>query len=340
MPRGATDARSAAATGRARAGAAGDAPGAGGAQRIITGEAVAIDLRVARLGSRLVAGLIDLLAQLYIFYFLAIVVVFAVRPDDDALAAAVFLLVYVTIVLGYPVACETFTRGRTLGKMAMGLRVVRDDGGPIHFRHAFVRGLVGAVVERPGSLLGLPAVISMLVSRNSKRLGDVFAGTVVLQVRVPRTVGATPFVPPALLGWASLLDLSGLDDSLALRARHFLSRAHALSPAALDRMGRGLVDEVRAVVTPAPPPGTPGWAFLSAVLAERTRRAYARLIAQRPPEAPTGPPGGPAAYAGGGFGGPPGGHLGAPPWVSHPPAPMPSRPPVLVPPRPPSPPSW
>jgi uncharacterized RDD family membrane protein YckC len=259
--------------------------GAGAGERIVTGEAVAIDLRVARLGSRLVAGLIDLLAQLYILYFLVIVLVLIVRPGDDALTAAMILLGYVTIVLGYPVACETFSRGRTLGKMAMGLRVVRDDGGPIHFRHAFVRGLIGAVIERPGPLLGLPAIASMLISRDSKRLGDLFAGTVVLQVRVPRTVGAPPYVPPALLGWASLLDLSGLDDALALRARHFLSRAHDLSPAALDRLGRGLVEEVRAVVTPAPPPGTPGWAYLSAVLAERTSRAYVRLVAQRAPDA-------------------------------------------------------
>ncbi|KJE23764.1 putative membrane protein/domain [Frankia torreyi] len=257
-------------------------------EAIVTGEAVAIDLRVARLGSRLVAGLIDLLAQLYILYVLGALVVLVVRPEDDALVAAIFLLVYLAMVLGYPVACETLSRGRTLGKMALGLRVVRDDGGPIRFRHAFTRGLIGAVVERPGPLLGLPAIISMISSRHSKRLGDVFAGTVVLQVSVPRTVGAAPFVPPPLLGWASLLDLTGLDDGLALRARQFLSRSHALSPQALDRLGRGLVDEVRAVVTPPPPPGTPGWAYLSAVLAERTRRAYARLAAQRPLAAPPG----------------------------------------------------
>ncbi|MCK9878799.1 RDD family protein [Frankia sp. Ag45/Mut15] len=252
-----------------------------GTNTIITGEAVAIDLRVARLGSRLVAGGIDLLAQFYLLGFLVTVVLLVVRPEDDALVSAMVLLVYVTVVIGYPVACETLSGGRTLGKLALGLRVVRDDGGPIRFRHAFVRGLVGAVVERPGILFGLPAIICMISSRTSKRLGDVFAGTVVLQVSVPRTVSSPPFVPPPLLGWAGLLDLSGLDDSLALRTRQFLSRAHALSAPALERLGSGLVQEMRAVVTPPPPPGTPGWAYLSAVLAERSRRGYARLIAQR-----------------------------------------------------------
>ncbi|CAO5147684.1 putative membrane protein [Frankia sp. AiPs1] len=252
-----------------------------GVDTIITGEAVAIDLRVARLGSRLVAGLLDLFAQFYLLSLLGALVLLVVRPGDDALAAAMVLLTYITVVIGYPVACETLSRGRTLGKMALGLRVVRDDGGPIRFRHAFVRGLLGAVVERPGILIGLPAILCMISSRTSKRLGDVFAGTVVLQVSVPRTVGAPPYVPPALLGWVSLLDLSGLDDSLALRTRQFLSRAHGLSAPALERLGSGLVQEMRAAVTPPPPPGTPGWAYLSAVLAERTRRSYVRLIAQR-----------------------------------------------------------
>ncbi|MCM3887634.1 RDD family protein [Frankia sp. R82] len=252
-----------------------------GVETIITGEAVAIDLRVARLGSRLVAGLLDLLAQFYLLSLLVTLVLLAVRPDDDALLSAMVLLTYVTVVIGYPVACETLSRGRTLGKMALGLRVVRDDGGPIGFRHAFVRGLLGAVVERPGILFGLPAVVCMISSRSSKRLGDVFAGTVVLQVSVPRTVSAPPFVPPPLLGWVSLLDLSRLDDSLALRSRQFLIRAHSLSAPALERLGSGLVQEMQAVVTPPPPPGTPGWAYLSAVLAERSRRSYTRLISQR-----------------------------------------------------------
>jgi hypothetical protein len=119
----------------------------------------------------------------------------------------------------------------------------------------------------------------MLISSRSKRLGDVFAGTVVLQESVPRTVGAAPVVPPALWHWAATLDLAGLDDELTLAARQFLSRTHELSPEARERLGTDVVARVRSVVTPAPPSGTPGWAYLSAVLAERTRRAYQRLLA-------------------------------------------------------------
>ena len=93
------------------------------------------------------------------------------------------------VFLGYPVAMETLTRGRTLGKMALGLRVVRDDGGPITFRQALVRGLVGLALERPGLvLLGFGPALGMIVamfSARGKRIGDMAAGTVVLQERLP-----------------------------------------------------------------------------------------------------------------------------------------------------------
>ncbi|WP_018635356.1 RDD family protein [Parafrankia elaeagni] len=260
---------------------------AAGPAQLVTGEAVAIDLRVARLGSRMVCGLIDLAIQGCALGGLLVVAFLGVQPEDEALATALFLIVYVGILLGYPVACETFLRGRTLGKMALGLRVVRDDGGPIRFRHALTRGLIGVVCERPGLLLGLPAIICMVVSSRSKRLGDVFAGTVVLQVKVPRVAGAPPTIPPQLAGWAALLDLAGVDDGLALRARGFLARTHQLSDESRERLGTELVREITAVVVPPPPPGTPGWAVLSAVLGERTRRAYLRLTSvQRAAQGP------------------------------------------------------
>jgi uncharacterized RDD family membrane protein YckC len=270
-------------------------PPAATGQVVVTGEAVAIDLRVARVGSRTIAAIIDLLIEGVTLLTALFVAVLVVRPDDEALAAAVSILVYVGVVVGYPVLSETFLRGRTVGKMAMGLRVVRDDGGPIRFRHAFTRGLLGAVVERPGFLLALPAIVSMLVSSRAKRLGDVFAGTVVLQESVPRTTGAPPPMPPGLAGWAALLDLTGLDDELAFAARRFLGRSWELSPQAREAVGAQLVAAVRGVVTPAPPPGTPGWAYLSAVLAERTRRAYLRLVSTarshgEPPHPPHPPP--------------------------------------------------
>lgn len=247
--------------------------------QLVTGEAVAVDLRVARLGSRIVAALLDSLIQIVLFIALIVLFGQAVPGIDPAVAITLLILTVVGIFLGYPVAFETLWGGRTPGKAAMGLRVVRDDGGPVRFRHALLRGLVGLFVERPPSPFFFVAVIASLASERGKRLGDVAAGTLVLQERVPTRTPTILPMPPPLAEWAATLDLTALPNDLALAVREFLGRATQLRPAARDQLGRQLFTAVSAVVTPPPPPGTPGWAYLAAVLAERRRRDEQRLRA-------------------------------------------------------------
>lgn len=267
---------------------------------VVTGEAVALDLRLAALPSRALAALIDLLVQLVAVFVLALVLSRLTSNLEDALAAALGVVFTVTVLVGYPVGAETLWRGRTLGKAVLGLRVVRDDGGPIRFRQALVRGLVGAIVEKPG-LLGITVVIPVvtsLVSGRGKRLGDMLAGTVVLLERVPVRGGAVAVMPPALEGWAATLDLSGLPNDLALASRQLLSRASVLNDQAREQLGGQLVAAVAAVVRPPAPAGTTGWEYLSAVLAERRRREEERLRRQATPAyAGAGPAGGSAVTA-------------------------------------------
>jgi uncharacterized RDD family membrane protein YckC len=244
---------------------------------IVTGEAVALDLRPAGVATRAVAFVIDICAQIALALIVSLVVFRLAFGGSSAAAQAIVLTLYVLVVLGYPVLFETLTRGRTPGKMAMGLRVVRDDGGPVRFRHALVRGLVGVVIERPGFSFGSIALITMLVSRTGKRVGDMAAGTVVLHERVPVRVAPPPDMPPALAGWASTLDLSGVSDDLALRVRQFLARAHELHPATREGMGASLLAEVVSRTSAPAPSGVPGWAYLAAVLAERRRREMSRV---------------------------------------------------------------
>ena len=252
---------------------------------VVTGEAVALDLRLAKLPSRLVAGFLDVALQVAVLYALVALGAVVLRGTDGGLQAALVILLLVVVFLGYPITLETLTRGRTLGKMALGLRVVRDDGGPLGFRQALVRGLFGGLLEKPGLLLGLTAPIGILVmglSARGKRLGDLAAGTVVLQERVPAPRQAyVAWMPPPLAGWATTLDLTGLDDGLALAVRQFLSRMPQLSASARAELGDRLAGAVAAVTTPPPPPGTPGWAYLTAVLAERGRRDGLRLAARQ-----------------------------------------------------------
>jgi uncharacterized RDD family membrane protein YckC len=244
--------------------------------QVVTGEAVALDLRLAALPSRLVAGAIDVLLQLVVLLVFGAVAGAVSLDVSEAVVNALSILLIVVVLIVYPVTFETLLRGRTPGKAAMGLRVVRDDGGPIGFRHALVRGLTGAFLERPGLTFFVAAVVTSLLSSRDKRVGDLLAGTVVLQERVSTRGGQVAQMPPQLAGWAAALDLSGLTDDLALSARQFVSRASDLTPTAREDLGVRLVAAVLAVTRPAPPPGTPGWAVLAAVLAERRRRDQAR----------------------------------------------------------------
>ena len=246
---------------------------------LVTGEAVALDLRTAALPSRAVAAILDALLQGVLLVVIALLAVASSADLSEAAGQALGVLTLVIVLIGYYVGFETLLRGRTPGKAALGLRVVRDDGGPIGFRQALVRGLSGAFLEKPGiSLFVLPVVCSLLNPRD-KRLGDLLAGTIVLQERVAVRGGTVAVMPPQLEAWARTLELSRLPDDLALSVRQFVSRAPQLTPAARETLGARLVAAVQEVTAPPPPPGTPGWAFLSAVLAERRRRETERLAA-------------------------------------------------------------
>ncbi|MBW5426120.1 RDD family protein, partial [Streptomyces sp. BG9H] len=112
---------------------------------LVTGEAVALELRPAKLPSRMLALLIDMAVVWAVYLAVTVGVIASTSSLDDAAAAAVAVAGFVLILVGGPIAVETLSHGRSLGKLACGLRVVRDDGGPIRFRHALVRGAVGVV---------------------------------------------------------------------------------------------------------------------------------------------------------------------------------------------------
>ena len=251
---------------------------------VVTGEAVVLEVPCARFPSRLLALAMDLLIQVILLFILFVIVGLAITGDhvNGPAGGAITLTVSILIVVGYPVLWETLTRGGTPGKFALGLRVVSDDGGPERFRQALVRGLA-AVVEI-WLLLGFPALISSLLSARGKRLGDIFAGTFVIQQRLPAGRGgaALPVVSPELTAWAAQLEMSGLTDQTAETARRYLARLPELTPAAQAELGERIAAAVRAQVSPLPPPGTPPVAYLSAVLAELRNREQARLTAARP----------------------------------------------------------
>jgi uncharacterized RDD family membrane protein YckC len=242
---------------------------------LVVGEAVVLELRPASFITRGLALLLDLMVLLVAVLLIGWLLYATTGDVDPALGSALGLVATLAVIIGIPILVETLTRGRSLGKWAAGLRVVRDDGGPIRARHAVIRGLLG-VIELYWTT-GCLALITSLLNPRGKRLGDLLAGTYVIRERTPREHSAPPLMPPFLQGWAEAGDLGRLPDRLGLAVRQFLGRSAALTPADRARLGLQLAEQVQRYVAPAPPPGTHPEAFLSAVLAERRRRDQRRL---------------------------------------------------------------
>jgi uncharacterized RDD family membrane protein YckC len=246
-----------------------------GEDDLVTGEAVALDLPPATVALRVASGLLDVLVQVATLTLVYLVGMVAVSGADDALFAVAGVVSTVLVLVGLPAAVETLTRGRSLGKLALGLRTVRDDAGPVAFRQAFVRALVGVV--EIWVLSGVPALVCALVTSRGKRLGDVVAGTYEVRDRFPFPGVRPVAMPPYLAAWATAADIAPLPDGLALAVRQFLDRAASLNPASRATLGAQLCKQVLGHVAPAPPPGQHPETVLAAVVAERRRRDETRL---------------------------------------------------------------
>lgn len=243
----------------------------------IIGEGVALDTAAASLGSRAASALLDalVLGAAYIGATIALTIVLPASLDTAALSA-IYLTEAIAFFVGVPVVFETLTRGRSVGRYALGLRIVRDDGGPIAVRQVVVRALVG-VIEL-WLTAGSVALIASASNSRGKRVGDMLAGTYALQTRAASTQHVPLVVPFSLNDWSRVVDIRRLPDGLALEARQFLTRAHALHPSSRRQLGESLSARVAPFVSPYPPQGTHPETFLTAVLAVRRDREYALEI--------------------------------------------------------------
>ena len=149
---------------------------------VVTGEAVLLDLPAAGFASRAVSGAVDIALRLAVLATALVVLGRLGQALDGAAAAALGLVLVVASTVALPGAVETLSRGRSLGKIAMGLRAVRELAGPIRLRHGLVRGLFWVVELGPPGF-GVPALVCSLLSARGKRLGDLAAGTYVVRER-------------------------------------------------------------------------------------------------------------------------------------------------------------
>lgn len=250
---------------------------------LVTGDAVVLGVLPAKLPSRALALAIDVVVAWFVYLLVTIAIVLGAGSLDEAAFAALTIASFVLVLVGGPIAVETLTHGRSVGKLACGLRVVRDDGGPIRFRHALVRGAIG-VIELLMSF-GVIACIASLVSARGRRIGDVFAGTLVVRERMPAARGASvPPPPPWLAGQFAGLDLSAVPDELWLAVRQYLTRMGQLDAKVGWAMAGRLADDLAARTGVPAPQGVPAGAYLAAVMGERQAREARRVLGGPSPD--------------------------------------------------------
>ncbi|HIT76420.1 MAG TPA: RDD family protein [Candidatus Avipropionibacterium avicola] len=258
----------------------------GNETQIITGDAVLLEVRPARVPARVLSALVDMVIVL-IGNLLWTWVLWRVRGESDALFNSVDLIGYILISLGYPIATETLTRGRTVGALATGLRVTRDDGGVIRFRHALIRWITfWAVDVAPWTAL-LGGLVCACLHPQGKRIGDLLAGTMVVRVRAPRPPTELPEVPPELAAWAARLELGRVPSELLTAARQFIQRRQRLLRHPRTSIAKDLASKIYARTSPPPPSPLEPEDYLAVVVAERRRREIDRINGARQEWVPT-----------------------------------------------------
>ena len=242
---------------------------------MLTGEAVALDVQPLAFFLRGLGVLIDMLigvALLLLCTWATIWLTGSGLLSTDALPI-VSVLTLVLVLVAVPTVVETTTRGRSVGKLIVGGRIVRTDGGGAGFRHAFIRALVG-VFELWMTLGAVAALVGAFTPR-SQRLGDLLAGTYSERTRTPRLPDTWFGIPPVLAGWATVADVGRLPDRLSRRLAQFAQSAPNLAPSARARVGASLAAEAAEFVSPVP--AVDHETFLMGVVAVRRDRELRAL---------------------------------------------------------------
>jgi uncharacterized RDD family membrane protein YckC len=248
---------------------------------VLTGEAVALDVQPLGYFMRALGVLIDMAATLVVLLLFswAMAWLTGLGAIDAAVVPILTIVVLMIVIVVIPTVVETTTRGRSLGRLAVGGRILRADGGAAGFRHAFIRAFVG-VFELWMTFGAVAAIVGAFTPR-SQRLGDLVAGTYSERTRTPRLPDQVLAVPPPLAHWASIADVARLPERLSRRLSQFARSAPNMEPAARARVAASLVREAAEHVSPVP--AVDPEMFLIAVVAVRRDRELRamRLETQR-----------------------------------------------------------
>jgi uncharacterized RDD family membrane protein YckC len=242
---------------------------------LMTGEAVALDLRPTGFGLRAGGAIIDVLVSIIAFVFIMIaasIVGAAIGVEETYYPIVSIVGIVLCTVVG-PAAIETLSHGKSLGRLAVGARIVRNDGGAAGLRHALIRAFVGVLEFY--LTLGALAATSGLLTPKSRRLGDLLAGTY-SQYERPGALPPAPFgAPLPLIAWTATADVARMPEALGRRIRQFLAQAPTLDPARRQYLARDLANEASPYVSPLP--AIDPELFLAGVVVVRRERESAAL---------------------------------------------------------------
>ena len=166
---------------------------------IETPERVQLEFALASIGNRFLAVAIDHFIQylsilLIAWFFLSVAGYSSADIADTSgslvsempkWTVAILIIVLFLVFAGYFIAFEWLWNGQTPGKRLLKLRVIRDDGRPVTLWEAIARNLLRICDAVPGFVLPVYSVglIVIFLSGRDQRVGDIFAGTVVIRER-------------------------------------------------------------------------------------------------------------------------------------------------------------
>jgi uncharacterized RDD family membrane protein YckC len=243
---------------------------------ITTPEGVELELQLAGLGSRFIAQIVDLIIK-----GLAIALLWFVLSQAGLVGVAIVIPATALVMFAYDVVFETFSNGRTPGKRAARLRVVRAGGEAVDFMSSAIRNALRLVDGLPTSYV--PGIISILATKRNQRLGDLAAGTIVIHeepIGAPSAAAATPWAQPA---WGQpappppppppggVWDVSSVAAEELAAVRSFLERRWTLDPSARGQLALQLADALWPKVAGAPP-GLPPEVFLEQLEQQKSVR--------------------------------------------------------------------
>jgi uncharacterized RDD family membrane protein YckC len=232
---------------------------------IATPEGVEVELTLAGIGSRFMAGLVDWAIQLAVGIALGI----ALQPAGDT-GVALFTLGLFLLIFFYDVLFEVLGGGRTPGKRLNGLQVVRSGGRPITLVRSAIRNILRLIDILPGFYaIGMGFIFA---TRHNQRLGDLVAGTLVVRVRYGDRRGLEAVAVPAV--WrerAESWDVSGVSADAVATVRAFLERRWQLDPGPRATLAAELARRLRPGVAGVPE-DTGDEEFLEALVAAKAAR--------------------------------------------------------------------